>query len=98
MISPIARRRYFRTGILSVGSGGLAVCLVGTREIVEDGAIGPVVAAAAMGEMGEGFHHALHFGDLLFEIGDVDKRDFLYRRTLTALVLPEFQQRLGFFQ
>ncbi|MND59818.1 hypothetical protein D3C80_510210 [compost metagenome] len=51
-----------------------------------------------MGEMRQRLHHALHLGDLLFEISDVDERNFLHRRTLTAFVLPEFQQRLGLLQ
>src|SRR5690606_22527338 len=58
-------------------------------EVIEYGAIGAVVALAAVSEMPEGFHHALKLRDLGFERCNVRARYLLHFGAGAGLVLPE---------
>src|SRR5690606_31117707 len=65
-------------------------------EVVEDGAVRAVVAAAAMGQMAEGFDHPLQLGDLGLQGGDMAGRDLLDLTTGAGFVLPQPEQGGGF--
>lgn len=57
-------------------------------EVVEDGAVGAVVAGAARRQVPDGGRHRLELADLLLEGSDVLQRDPLHIRAMPGAVLP----------
>ena len=63
-------------------------------EVVEDGAIGPLVSAAVPGQVQQGPLHRLHFEDLLAKFVGVRLGELFHLRTGALLVPPEREQDL----
>ncbi|MPM93330.1 hypothetical protein SDC9_140467 [bioreactor metagenome] len=64
----------------------------GPGQVVEDGAVRPVIAMAAMHQSLQRALHGLHGGDAFGQRGDVLLRDGLDLAAGAALVLPQAEQ------
>ena len=64
------------------------------REIIENRAIRPLIAAAAMGEMSESPADRLQLLELAVDILDMGERQLAHLGAGAALVMPERQQLL----
>src|SRR5258707_1331417 len=62
-------------------------------EVVEDRAVGPVVALTTFGEVGDRVSDCRQLGDLAIELADVLQRQMLHLPAGTLPVLIERQQR-----
>src|SRR5688572_1098750 len=75
-----------------LGSMGASIHRSAVRQIVEDRAVGPLVAAAVVDEVLERATEVLHLGDPPVEVSDVCLRNATYLGARAATVSPQSQQ------
>src|SRR5215472_8398922 len=92
----LGRRMSFanRSSIAKAYHGSAQSILLAMREIVENRAIGPLIASAAMGEMGERPANRLQLLELVVDILHMGERQLAHFGAGAALVMPERQQLL----
>ena len=66
--------------------------ILGVREVINDRAVGPVVAVAMIGEMPERCTHGAKCLGFFFELIDVPERDRFHVCAGAAAVTPEGEQ------
>src|SRR5690606_17911603 len=65
----------------------------GPGEVVQDGAVGAIIALTAMHEVGQGFHHPLKLSNFGLESLNMAHGDFPHFPTGARLVAPECERR-----
>jgi len=65
-----------------------SIFLTKTSQVVENRAVGPIVAVATIAQMNEGATHGLKFCDAALNLGDVTQRQALDLGTGTMFVAP----------